>query len=71
MDKYLWNKSSGKCPQIDPHGKTKHEVIEEYVLRYLQILGQYPFDRKMYMNFVDGFAGGGIYDNPTGGIHEG
>ena len=38
MEKYVWSANSS-LPVIDVHSIKKHEVIREYLLQYIRILG--------------------------------
>lgn len=46
---------------IGPHSKAKHEVIRDYVRRYLIEVTKNPARDRIRLNIVDGFSGGGIY----------
>lgn len=62
MRKYLW--SDGQIPTLDNHSKCKHEIIRDYLTKYLEIVSQplnrFP-NRSLKITIVDGFAGGGKY----------
>lgn len=42
---------------IDPHTQSKHDILRHYLNRWLPILGK----RSQTMNYIDAFAGPGIY----------
>ena len=62
---YEWSSLSDP-PVIQLHSLNKHEMLEQYLRRYLKKL----YSRaRGYLRFsiVDGFAGGGIYRRPDNG----
>lgn len=64
-DKYLWCIGS-KPPPIDPHSQVKHQIVQRYLERYVQVLmSNYVID-KLTLSIVDGFAGGGEYSSDDG-----
>lgn len=70
-DKYAWSVGS-RPPAIDPHSLVKHDIVRDYLGRYIQVLmSNYVID-KLTLSIVDGFAGGGEYSSETGkGFHDG
>jgi len=57
-----WSADGKTIPDIEPHTKTKHLLIEQYVSDLIYTLygkGQYGVTK---FTFVDGFCGGGIYN---------
>lgn len=42
---------------IDPHTQSKHDILRHYLNRWLPILGKF----SQTMNYIDAFAGPGIY----------
>jgi three-Cys-motif partner protein len=42
---------------IDPHTQSKHDILRHYLNRWLPILGK----RSQTMNYIDAFAGPGVY----------
>lgn len=64
-DKYLWCVGS-KPPPIDPHSQVKHQIVQRYLERYVQVLmSNYVID-KLTLSIIDGFAGGGEYSSDNG-----
>lgn len=58
-----WSADGNYLPQIDPHTQAKHRIIEAYIENLIITLygtGQHGLEK---FTFVDGFCGGGIYDN--------
>ncbi|NEP47213.1 MAG: three-Cys-motif partner protein TcmP, partial [Okeania sp. SIO2H7] len=56
-----WSADGKTIPDIEPHTKTKHLLIEHYVTKLIYTLygtGKYGVTN---FTFVDGFCGGGIY----------
>ena len=60
---YKWTDDS--LPVLKPHSKCKHDILYEYLLRYIAVLHtgtlRYP-NKKFNLSIVDGFSGGGKYD---------
>lgn len=69
-DKYRW--VVGKPPPLlDPHSQVKHDLLREYVRRYIQTLLANPRAERLTWTLVDGFAGGGAYTGAEGDIVKG
>lgn len=66
---YDWS-DLNRPPEIDAHSIAKHDVIRAYVERYVSVLTANPRIDVLRINFVDGFAGGGLYRN-AGQLHLG
>ena len=60
FDKYVWVVGSAP-PPLDPHSVVKHEIVREYLSRYVQVLMSNYLIDKLVLSIVDGFAGGGEY----------
>ncbi len=70
MGKYFWG--NGHIPTIDVHSTKKHEVLREYLRRYILIVGGSPIQRKsLTLSLIDGFAGGGLYKMSNDQLHQG
>lgn len=68
---YDWSDSK-KPPHLQPHSIAKHEVIEAYLERYIEVLTADPRYDKFKITIVDGFSGGGLYRHAnTGELHLG
>ncbi len=64
-EKYTW--SIDQCPPLDDHSEAKHTILSEYIKKYLHIVCQQRRMQQYNITLVDGFAGGGIYqDNKPG-----
>lgn len=59
-DKYAWHVGSPP-PRIDPHSLVKHQLVRDYLARYIQVLMSNYLIEKLTLSVVDGFAGGGEY----------
>nr|WP_298522554.1 three-Cys-motif partner protein TcmP [uncultured Halomonas sp.] len=70
-EKYNWNRPSQALPTIDPHSKIKHQIIEEYLQTYVQVLMSNPNIPDLKLSIVDGFCGGGQYRDINGDDHFG
>ena len=62
--KFDW---SGGPPELDIHGKAKHEVLREYIISYLKVVCQQQRMSEFKIALVDGFAGGGVYKDEEEG----
>ncbi|WP_441001148.1 three-Cys-motif partner protein TcmP [Fodinibius sp. SL11] len=71
MGKYEWDYQKGIIPEISQHSITKHDVIAKYVEVYLKIVGGHYHSKKLTINLVDGFSGGGLYTREDGNQHWG
>ncbi|WP_457280915.1 three-Cys-motif partner protein TcmP [Polaromonas sp. P5_D5] len=70
-DKYSWHLGSSP-PTVDNHSLIKHQIVRDYLARYIQVLMSNVRIEKLTLSIVDGFAGGGEYTAQAGGaIHEG
>ncbi|MCP1617261.1 three-Cys-motif partner protein [Pseudomonas sp. SLBN-26] len=70
-EKYRWDWASQTFPTIDPHSKIKHQIIDEYIQTYIDVLMRNQQMPELGLSIVDGFSGGGIYDDGFGGRHYG
>jgi len=52
-------------PTLDRHSSVKHEIICEYLSRYIGVFTKNPMVDKFRINLIDGFAGGGRYRSPV------
>jgi three-Cys-motif partner protein len=69
-DKYLWQIGSPP-PILDRHSQTKHNIIEDYVRRYVLKLMAQANIPELRLSLIDGFCGGGSYLTEEGGIADG
>jgi three-Cys-motif partner protein len=60
---YPW--SIDDPPPLAPHSLAKHRILRRYVETYVRVLTADPRTDVLRLNLVDGFAGGGIYVDPT------
>ncbi len=58
-DKYIW--TGEQLPKLEEHSKKKHDLIHEYIVRYITTLMLNPKIPQLNLSIVDGFAGGGQY----------
>jgi three-Cys-motif partner protein len=63
---YIWEISSDP-PVLGTHSLTKHEVLKEYLEKYVAVLAARPEQEQLKLTLVDGFAGGGAYLHPETG----
>lgn len=69
-DKYLWQIGSPP-PTLDRHSHTKHNIVEEYVRRYVLKLMAQANIPELRLSLIDGFCGGGCYQTEDGGLTDG
>ncbi len=69
-DKHLWQIGSPP-PILDRHSQTKHNIIEDYVRRYVLKLMAQANIPELRLSLIDGFCGGGSYLTEEGGIADG
>lgn len=69
-DKYRWVVGEPP-PLLDPHSQVKHDLLREYVRRYIQTLLANPRAERLTWTLVDGFAGGGAYTGTEADIVKG
>ncbi|MGD1715620.1 hypothetical protein [Dapis sp. BLCC M172] len=61
--KAKWGADGSELPTIDPHTKAKHQIIEEYIENLIITLyGKTRYGERTF-TFIDGFCGGGMYDD--------
>jgi three-Cys-motif partner protein len=59
-DKWDWIVGH-KPPPLDPHSKVKHQIVTDYLKRYIGVLMANERMPCLKLTLVDGFAGGGLY----------
>lgn len=69
-NKYLWQIGSPP-PILDRHSQTKHDIVEEYVRRYILTLMAPAHIPELRLSIIDGFCGGGCYQTEEGEIADG
>lgn len=60
---YVW--TAAGAATIAQHSVAKHEVLQAYLLQYLQTLVTSPRQEELRVTLVDGFAGGGVYEHES------
>jgi three-Cys-motif partner protein len=60
---YQW----GEGATLEEHSKRKHKILREYFRRYLRERCKNPISRRFRLAIVDGFAGGGRYQDGSPG----
>lgn len=70
-EKYRWDWGTQTFPTIDPHSKIKHQIIDEYIQTYIDVLMRNQLMPELGLSIVDGFSGGGVYHDGEGGKHFG
>ncbi len=69
-NKYFWSEKLSEAPIIEAHTKIKHSIIEDYIVNYLKVVAKPPVTRHIKLAIIDGFCGGGLYNN-NGKAHFG
>jgi len=59
--KHQWD--TDKKPFLPDHSEAKHSILSGYIQKYLKIVCQPRTIQKYNLTLVDGFSGGGIYQN--------
>ena len=59
VNKYNWNAT----PTLDEHSKIKHKIYSQYITAYIDTLMSNYNIPQMEFSIVDGFSGGGIYQD--------
>ncbi len=57
---YKWT-VGGTPAELERHSEAKHELLRQYLTRYLRTLVASPMQEVLRVTIVDGFAGGGLY----------
>jgi three-Cys-motif partner protein len=58
--RYEW-KIGEALPELGEHSLAKHEILDRYLRRYIEICTATPVQEKLSLTIVDGYAGGGRY----------
>ncbi|MDD1438629.1 three-Cys-motif partner protein TcmP, partial [Dolichospermum sp. ST_sed10] len=58
-----WSADGSKLPSIDPHTKAKHLIIEQYIENLVITRYKKAAYGVTTFTFIDGFCGGGMYDD--------
>jgi three-Cys-motif partner protein len=53
--------------ELGEHSRRKHKIIREYLIEYVRVRCQLPQRARFRLGVVDGFAGGGRYDDGSPG----
>lgn len=69
-DTYPWDLASAP-PPIGDHSLAKHEVLEQYLCRYVEVVTANVAKDHLKITLVDAFSGGGMYTKSTGELHMG
>lgn len=64
-DKWDWILGQSP-PSLDPHSKVKHQLVTDYLQRYIGVLMANERMPSLKLTLVDGFAGGGLYSDGSG-----
>jgi three-Cys-motif partner protein len=52
---------------LQEHSRRKHKILREYFARYLEVRCQLPHQARFRLAVIDGFAGGGRYEDGSPG----
>lgn len=61
-DKWQWMVGHAP-PPLDPHSKVKHQLVRDYLYKYIGVLMANVKMPRLQLTLVDGFAGGGLYSD--------
>lgn len=64
-DKWEWIVGQAP-PPLDPHSKVKHQLVRDYLYKYINVLMANVKMPRLRLTLVDGFAGGGLYTEGNG-----
>jgi three-Cys-motif partner protein len=64
-EQFFWNGwLDGKLPRLEDHSEKKLDLLRDYLVLYLEIVTKGTSGKEVqYVTLVDGFAGGGVYQN--------
>jgi three-Cys-motif partner protein len=62
--KLYWSADGSELPEIEPHTKAKHGILEEYLERYLVTLCGNNRGKRKTITIIDGFLRCGMYLDP-------
>ena len=60
-NKIDWSSDGSKLPNIEPHTKAKHKILEDYVADWIFTLCGNNMGKRKTVTLIDGFCGGGMY----------
>jgi three-Cys-motif partner protein len=63
-----WSSDGRNLPEVEPHTKAKHKILEEYIENLIFTLSSKGRYGERVFTFIDAFCGGGMYidpDNPS------
>ena len=52
-EKYRWDWGTQTFPTIDPHSKIKHQIIDEYIQTYIDVLMRNQLMPELGLSIVD------------------
>ncbi len=61
-DKYQWE-IGRSLPDLDEHSQIKHSLITDYIKCYIEVYMSKATVESLPLTIVNGFAGGGCYNN--------
>ncbi|CAM5423750.1 three-Cys-motif partner protein TcmP [Eoetvoesiella caeni] len=64
MPHYKWD-LAGSPPPLQRHSEVKHTLLRNYLVDYFLTLVPMPQQDKIQLTIVDGFCGGGLYQNES------
>jgi three-Cys-motif partner protein len=67
---YVWD-PCGPPPPIEDHSLAKHDVLDQYLRRYVEVVTVNVARDNLKITLIDGFSGGGKYTNSSGELHLG
>lgn len=56
-----WSADGSYLPEIEPHSKAKHQILEDYIKNWIVTLCGNNMGKRKTVTLIDGFCGGGMY----------
>lgn len=63
----FWVADGSHLPDVEPHTKAKHRLVEEYIQNWIVTLCGNNMGKRKKVMIIDGFCGGGMYRDPDNG----
>lgn len=65
MKSFRWHPDD-RPPRIEAHSKAKLDLLRDYLRAYFDRLNVRPFREEFKLDLIDGFSGGGLFQDGTG-----
>jgi len=64
-----WSADGSYLPVIEPHTKAKHQILADYIKKWIVTLCGNNIGQKKTVTLIDGFCGGGMYRDLESDAH--